>query len=88
MGNCRFLGGNACRVNCVAPGLIRTPMTETMTDAKQARDASLKVWPQERRCLPILLRCSCHLRIVYSRRCQHLLLYVCTDDSIGALWGA
>jgi NAD(P)-dependent dehydrogenase (short-subunit alcohol dehydrogenase family) len=40
-----MLQARAHRVNCVAPGLIRTPMTETMTDAKQAKDASLKVWP-------------------------------------------
>jgi NAD(P)-dependent dehydrogenase (short-subunit alcohol dehydrogenase family) len=33
------------RINCVAPGLIRTPMTESMTDAKQAKDASLKMIP-------------------------------------------
>lgn len=33
------------RINCVAPGLIRTPMTESMTDPQQAKDASLKVIP-------------------------------------------
>lgn len=31
------------RVNCVAPGLIRTPMTESMTDPKQAKQQSLQV---------------------------------------------